>query len=158
MSRTSHKAHSSNILLKIEPTRSSVLPYILGSVFGILLIIFTVSFDLKFNSLYYYIVLMVVVFYLIIDNGFRQRSSIRLIELDEKSLSVYKGKKMRLESIQLSNINIVSSRKRLFNISVILKLESTPKKKESTYTISSDQIRNAELLKLSEEIMRLKGI
>jgi len=156
MSRANYKPHSADILLKIEPSRSSILPYVLGLGFGLLLIFFSIRFDVKFNSLYYYLVLMVIILYLIIDHSYRQKNNIRLIELEEKSLNVYKGKKMHMDSFLLSKVIEVRTKKRFLNRSVTLLIESVVWEKLITYTINSDHIRNSELLKLSEEIKKLR--
>jgi hypothetical protein len=133
------------------------MPYFLGILFGLILIIITIRFDFKFNSLNYYLVLMAIIFYLIIDHGYRQRNNIRLIELKEKSLSIYKGKKMLKENIQLSKLIDIKSKKRFLSVIVILKLETPGKEKGTSFFISSDTIHNSDLLKLCEEIKRLKG-
>jgi hypothetical protein len=122
---------------------------------GIILILATVLFDVKVNSLYYYSILMVMVFYLLIDHGFRKRHNIRLIELDERMLHIYKGKKMQHEKIEINKIAEVSSRKLLLNRTVTLILKPDEKNKKSTYRISSDQISNDALLQLSEKLRKL---
>ena len=67
---------------------------------------------------------MAIVFFLIIDHGYRQRNYIRLIELSEKSLSVYKGKKMSKETVLMSKITAISRKKRFLSISITLKVEA----------------------------------
>ena len=157
MSRTNYSSDSDKIFLKIEPSRPSILPYVFGILFGLLLIVFTINFNIKFNTLYYYLVLMAIIFYLIIDHGYRQRNNIRLIVLEEKSLNIYKGKKMLKESIQLSKIIGINSRKLFFNRTITLKIETPARKRGTSLQISSDNICNSDLLKLYEEMKRLKG-
>jgi hypothetical protein len=157
MSRSNFSADSEKIILKIEPSKSSFLPYVFGILFGLILIIITISFDFKFNTLNYYLVLMAIIFYLIIDHGYRQRNNVRLIELKEKSLNVYKGKKMLKESIQLSKVIDIRSKKRFLSVIVTLRLETPGREKGTSFLISSDTIHNSDLIKLSEEIKRLKG-
>jgi hypothetical protein len=99
---------------------------------------------------------MAIIFFLIIDHGYRQRNNIGLIELEEKSLHIYKGKKMTKETIQLSKIIEVNARKRFLSVVVILKLDVPGSKKASKYLISSDHIINSDLMKLYNEIDRLK--
>jgi hypothetical protein len=158
MSRTNFSTVSDQVLLKIEPTRSSIVPYISGILFGLVMIVLTISFNIKFNTLYYYLILMFIIFYLIIDHGYRNRNNIRLIELQEKSLNIYKGKKMRKENIQLSNIIEIKSKKRLLSLLIIMKLKAPVRKKNISYIIASDNITNADILKLYTEISKLKGI
>ena len=81
-----------------------------------------------------------------------------LIELDEKSLYVYKGKRLHIDTFQLSKVKEINTKKLFLNRSVILKIEATDQEKDITYRISSDQIKNSELLKLSEEIRKIKRI
>lgn len=100
---------------------------------------------------------MAIVFFLIIDRGYRQRNYIRLIELSEKSLSVYKGKKMNKETVLMSKITAISRKKRFLSISITLKVEAAEQKKASSFNISSENIKNSDLLNLFEEIQRIKS-
>ena len=155
MSRSNFSAENYKIILKIEPSGTSVLPYVLGIILGLILIILTISLDIKFNTLYYYLVLMVVLFYLIIDYGYLQRNKIKLIELHEKSLNIFKGKKMIKENIQFSKIIKITTHKRIFNQKITFFLDTPARKKTNSYSISGDHIRNTDLLKLYDEIKRL---
>ena len=155
MSRTNFSSDSSKVLLRIEATASAFLPYISGILLGLILIILTVVIDFKFSTLYYYLVLMAIIFFLIIDHGYRQRNNIKLIELEEKGLNIYKGKKMNKETILFSRITDINIKKQLLSVIIRLKLQGTGGSKASTYNISSDHIRNADLLNLYNEIKRL---
>lgn len=156
MSRSNYSPDSGNMILKIVPSGSSILPYVFGIILGLLLIIATIIFDIKFNTINYYYVLMVIIFYFIIDYGYKKRNNIRLIELQEKTLNIYRGKKMLKESIPLSIVIGIKSKKRLLSVVISLQTERADNKKPTSTLISSDNIPNHELLKLFEEIKRLK--
>jgi hypothetical protein len=153
LSRSSQRQDDSRIIRKIEESGSRATPYIAGIILGIVLI--AISIDVQINASYLYTILMVILLYFVIDHGHSKRNRIRMIELHQNHIRIFKGKNLKIENINLSDIKKATLKKRLLNRNISLMLETPSKSKFSKYTISGEIFRNSDMVMLFDELCLL---
>jgi hypothetical protein len=123
---------------KMKFKSSNLRTVISGIIFGLVLVILFIKFDINLNPYYYLGAIVLILIYLLIEQALWNKYGVRTIEINRKEIIISRGSEETKEYITISKIKQINTWKLFLNYTVKIKFDwrayktDLPKKKQKT--------------------------